>query len=134
MQFKRVGKTLSSTGMLDDYLYEVKDVQGLCKVLNNTDLIKKLKTQDRTFIGALTNYFKEIGMIHEYNRKYLVKDKNEDLSMLFKKSRSRLEKERKEAQFYKTNGIVPPYTQYDKAYHEDYVYSDVNWHPSLAHL
>ena len=37
MQFKRVGKTLSSTGMLDDYLYEVKDVQGLCKVFNNTD-------------------------------------------------------------------------------------------------
>lgn len=134
MQFKRVGKTLSSTGMLDDYLYEVKDVQGLCKVLNNTDLIKKLKTQDRTFIGALTNYFKEIGMIYKHNHKYHVKGENEDLSMFFQKSRNRLEKERKESQSYKTNGTIPPYTQYDKAYHEDYVYSDANWHPSLAHL
>ena len=134
MQFKRGDNTLSSTGMLDDYLYEIKDAQGFCKFINNTYLINKLKIQDQSFIGALTNYFKEIGMIHKYNRKYLVKDKNEDLSMFFKKSRNRLEKERKEAQFYKTNGIVPPYTQYDKAYHEDYVYSDANWHPSLAHL
>ena len=134
MQFKRSGKTYSSTGMLDTHLYEIKDVKDLCKLLNHLSFIRKLNPQDRSFIGNLTNYFKEIGMIHKYNRKYLVKDKNEDLSMFFKKSRNRLKKERKEAQSYKTNGIVPPYTQYDKAYHEDYVYSDANWHPSLAHL
>lgn len=134
MQFKRGDNTLSSSGMLDDYLYEIKDAKGFCKFINNTYLIKKLKIQDQSFIGALTNYFKEIGMIHKHNRKYLIKGENEDLSMFFKKSRNRLEKERKEAQSYKTNGIIPSYSQYDKEYHEDYVYSDANWHPSLVHL
>ena len=134
MQFKRSGKTYSSTGMLDTHLYEIKDVKDFCKLLNHLSFIRKLNPQDRSFIGNLTNYFKEIGMIYKHHHKYHVKGENEDLSMFFKKSNARLEKERKEAQDYKTSGMIPSYSQYDRAYHEDYVYSDANWHPSLVHL
>lgn len=29
---------------------------------------------------------------------------------------------------------IPNYLEYDPSYHEDYVYSDANWSPALAHL
>lgn len=134
MQFNRNGKTLSSTGKLDDHLYEIKDVSQFCSLINKQNFKEKLCKQDSAFIGALTNFFKETGMIYKHFHKYHVKGENESLVMFFKKSNARLEKERKEAQAYKTSGMIPSYTQYDRAYHEDYVYSDSNWSPALAHL
>lgn len=132
MQFNRNGKVLSSTGKLDDHLYEIKSVSDFCKLINNKGIMSKLNNQDRPFMGSLINFFKETNMIYKHYHKYHVKGTDEPLDVFFKKSNSRLDKERKQAQA--NFQIIPSYSQYVPAYHEDYVYSDANWDPSLASL
>lgn len=132
MQFKTPsGNFIHSTGKLDNYLYEIKSVEDFCKLINHPRVLKFCH-QDKRFIFTLAKFFISTKLIKKENQKYHVKGDNEPLDVFFKKSNNRLEKERKalQSQFVQT----PSYSQYVPAYHEDYVYSDANWDPSLVHL
>lgn len=132
MQFKTPsGNFIHSTGKLDDDLYEIKSVDDFCKLMNSSKF-NKFCPQDKRFMFTLAKFFQSTKLIIKQNNKYHVKGQNEPLDVFFKKSNRRLDTERKQAQAQFVQ--IPSYTQYVPAYHEDYVYSDANWHPSLASL
>lgn len=126
------GQIIHSTGKLDDYLYEIKNVQEFCDFLNKPKIKNEFEHRAHRFLNVLIKLFTNKNMMYKENHKYHVKGSNEPLDVYFKKSNTRLNKERKklEAQFIQT----PSYSQYVPAFHEDYVYSDANWSPSLASL
>lgn len=132
MQFKTPsGNFIHSTGKLDNHLYSIKNSEDFCNLINSPK-VNKLCPQDKRFIFTIAKFFISTKLIFKQNNKYHVKGKNEPLDVFFKKSNRRLDMERKQDQ---ANFVqIPSYSQYVPAYHEDYVYSDANWHPSLASL
>ena len=130
MQFKRNEHIHTATPLLANALRSITTVSSLCSLINNKKFRDKLNEQDKGFLGVITQYFKELDMIYKHHHKYLVKGVNENIQVFFQRSKKLTPHQLSNLK----SQPIPSYSQYVPLYHEDYVYSDENWDPSLAHL